>query len=304
MGNGKVKILEEEWDYLIVLDACRYDYFEQMYREFFNAGVLLKKISLGSGTSDWLRNNFNHWSETVYITGNPMICSTRSVNRFNAKRHFLRVYDIWHTHWNEKLHTVEPNILTEQAIEITKKHPGKRVIVHYMQPHEPYLTCQSTEQFDSAKKLFNRFKRVYNGVFLLMTCLQIYDPVSRWRFFKLLLIKPPHQMYWVLKEGGSEALRKYYEENLRCVLAAVKKLVEQLDGRIVVTADHGEMLGEKGLYAHWSDSQEPILREVPWLVIDKRRKARTEVSTESEQIETTEVTKEEVAEKLRALGYF
>ena len=61
MRNGKVKVMEEEWDYLIVLDACRYDYFEQMYREFFNAGVLLKKISLGSGTSDWLRNNFNHW---------------------------------------------------------------------------------------------------------------------------------------------------------------------------------------------------------------------------------------------------
>ena len=24
-----VKVLDEEWDYLIVLDACRYDYFEK-----------------------------------------------------------------------------------------------------------------------------------------------------------------------------------------------------------------------------------------------------------------------------------
>jgi len=35
-----------------------------------------------------------------------------------------------------------------------------------------------------------------------------------------------------------------------------------------VTSDHGELLGEDGLYAH-SRINHPELREVPWLVVTK-----------------------------------
>jgi len=34
--TGKIlKIMEEEWDYLIILDACRYDYFLALWKNYF-----------------------------------------------------------------------------------------------------------------------------------------------------------------------------------------------------------------------------------------------------------------------------
>ena len=50
-------VMEEEWDYLLVLDACRYDYFAEEYPKFLH-GELQKKRSRGSSTSDWLLKNF------------------------------------------------------------------------------------------------------------------------------------------------------------------------------------------------------------------------------------------------------
>jgi len=67
MNDKTLKVMEENWNYLIILDACRYDYFEKLHRNYFS-GVLEKKISLGSGTSEWLRKNFtSYYPDTIYI---------------------------------------------------------------------------------------------------------------------------------------------------------------------------------------------------------------------------------------------
>jgi len=50
-------INKQEWDFLIVLDACRYDYFAKMYQEFF-LGELKKVISSGIDTLSWLKHTF------------------------------------------------------------------------------------------------------------------------------------------------------------------------------------------------------------------------------------------------------
>jgi len=47
--------------------------------------------------------------------------------------------DIWNEGWDEKEKTVLPDTLTEAAIKIIKKHPVKRFIIHYVQPHAPYI---------------------------------------------------------------------------------------------------------------------------------------------------------------------
>jgi hypothetical protein len=78
-----------------------------------------------------------------------------------------------------------------------------------------------------------------------------------------------------------------------------------LDGTIVVTADHGDMLGEKGLYAHWPGSKEPILKEVPWFVIENNKSK--DIESNEKAIKPTEtgkdVSKEEIEKKLSLLGY-
>jgi len=48
----EAKIMEEDWDYLIILDTCRYDYFEGIVYEFF-VGKLEKRVSLGKETPQW-----------------------------------------------------------------------------------------------------------------------------------------------------------------------------------------------------------------------------------------------------------
>ena len=41
----RVEIVKEKWDYLIILDACRYDYFQDVYKKYLQ-GELFKKIKI------------------------------------------------------------------------------------------------------------------------------------------------------------------------------------------------------------------------------------------------------------------
>jgi len=51
LGHEGVKVVEEEWDYIIVLDACMYDIFEDVN---WIDGKLESIISKGSGTPEWI----------------------------------------------------------------------------------------------------------------------------------------------------------------------------------------------------------------------------------------------------------
>lgn len=44
--------LDRSWDYLIILDACRFDVFEEVYDDFLE-GRLRKVESVGSSTPEW-----------------------------------------------------------------------------------------------------------------------------------------------------------------------------------------------------------------------------------------------------------
>ena len=45
----KTLMEQENWDYLIILDACRYDYFEKSVHSFFK-GTLPEAVSSGPCT--------------------------------------------------------------------------------------------------------------------------------------------------------------------------------------------------------------------------------------------------------------
>ena len=67
MTRKVLNVMEEKWDYLIILDACRYDYFESLYKEFFD-GDLEKRISLGSNTIEWCLESFKgYYPDVIYI---------------------------------------------------------------------------------------------------------------------------------------------------------------------------------------------------------------------------------------------
>jgi hypothetical protein len=102
-------------------------------------------------------------------------------------------------------------------------------------------------------------------------------------------------------------IQEAYRENLDIALVEVEKLLPHLEGRTVVTADHGEMLGDRHRYlpmrdfGHHPGIFNDATVKIPWLVIDsgKRREIRAESPAEAE----TAVDQDAVAEQLEQLGY-
>lgn len=89
----------------------------------------------------------------------------------------------------------------------------------------------------------------------------------------------PHNPYVDFPHVGSVAdarehdpgdLRAAYEATYEWVLGAfVDELLPALSGRVVVTADHGQCLGDCGQYLHGPDHvAHAHLTRVPWLVIE------------------------------------
>lgn len=68
-------IFEETWDNLIILDACRYDFFKEAIQRSKIKGKLKLKISKGSHTISFLTRNFDKtfYDEIVYLTANPHV---------------------------------------------------------------------------------------------------------------------------------------------------------------------------------------------------------------------------------------
>jgi len=72
----------------------------------------------------------------------------------------------------------------------------------------------------------------------------------------------------LVKNGTREAAMELYEENLRIALESVADVASELDGTVVVTADHGEAFGEEGVWEHHIETHIPALMEVPWIEVE------------------------------------
>jgi len=69
-----------------------------------------------------------------------------------------------------------------------------------------------------------------------------------------------------------ELVREAYRENLEIVLKEiVKGLLPKIprDRKVVITSDHGELLGENGMFFHPADVRHPALNTVFWLEIER-----------------------------------
>ena len=137
-------IFGEDWNTLIILDACRYDFFEKVYRDYID-GKIEKRISPASHTVEWLAKSFPHKYDVTYISANPFINSyniplkklSRTKTSWKATDHFLKVIDVWQFGWDESLDTVQPKTVNAAYFE---NRNNAKTIVHYAQPHMPYLS--------------------------------------------------------------------------------------------------------------------------------------------------------------------
>jgi len=249
------ELLKEEGFKLIILDACRFDYFKGEY-EGFLSGDLDKVWSGGRDTFEYVKNIWPSYYDVTYVSGATPINSVvdesflkgklgNLYGGYIPKRHFKEIIDVWNHGWDLSLGTVPPREVTDAAIKYGDR---KRLVIHYFQPHAPYI---------GRHRLLGYIGKEYCGV----RNLELAQAGVQ--------MNPPDTKIWTaLREGivPREELRRAYRSNLRLALGEVKSLIKELDGKIVVTSDHGELLGEDGLYAH-SRIDHPKLMDITWLVV-------------------------------------
>lgn len=265
--NDRISYLERDWDVLAILDACRYDLFADLNP--FGAAVG-KVHSNGTHTTEFLEQNFGAdiHPDIVYVTASPQVA------RSDAE--FAHVEHVWQTHWDETHRTVLPEDMTDVSLSVAEKYPNKRVIVHYMQPHYPFIGEKGERLLEYAS---------YRS--------DDHDDRRIWEHLAASRVDP-------------DDVRAAYRENLKIALPAVERLVANITGKVVVTSDHGNVFGKRvcplpvEIYGHPPNVPDPGLTAVPWVELPFDRRRGREGA--EEQASRADVTGE-VQERLKDLGY-
>jgi len=276
--------MNEDWKYLIVLDACRYDYFKQIYKKFID-GSLERRQSPAKWTLEWLSKTFvGTYRDVHYISPVPFcnsrgkICKRKSIFYdaicFNAKKHFGMIYDLWdEPYWNTVFNTVLPCTINDFAKLKISLNPDRRFVIHYFQPHFPYphpnFRCgERRKRVDYVSSLSSVIKTAIPNIIQF-----IFGTKMLWHVAYAFGIKPttPMEETWRMTCKDDEAIRDIYRKNLVLVLSYVSELIEWLPpGRVAVTADHGELLGEGNCWGHGPLKPSiPELVTVPWLEVKR-----------------------------------
>lgn len=274
-----VPVTERDWDNLIILDGCRYD----MYSETQPFDSEPDKIrSVASSTRGFLHTTFppeGEFHDIVYIMANPWAHIYESQETFHA------LYDLFSTFWDEEIGTVMPKAVTDEAIKAAERHPNKRLIIHYLQPHYPFVG-------ESGSSINHK------GV----TGYSVGHSEERNDTARPIWVQLNHGIFSHSKEKVWEA----YVENLEIVYPHLYTLLEELNGKSVITSDHGNMFGERmwpiplPYYGHNPKVPHPTLLDVPWHIqpFESRRKI-----IEEEPNSTFSVNDGDIENHLESLGY-
>jgi len=256
-----IDVMDRDWDNLIILDSCRYDSFKQAIETRDIEGELNEVNSGSPHTNIYLRNNLHRKTlhDTVYVSTSPHLEKSQ---KGEFRPIDVELHDEYHV-WRDSYH---PTRTTDVAIEASETYPNKRLIVHYLPPHTPYLDPDIFDDYDGAP-----YNKILTGEI----------------------------------EVTEDDLIEAYENNLRIGLDEVETLLPHLDGKTVITADHGQLLGDrewplpvKG-YGH-PELYIPKLLRVPWMEVahSDRKRVVPEPPTE-----TQSAASDEARDALKDLGY-
>lgn len=284
-SNG-IDVVDKDWDNLIILDACRFDLFEEAMADGAPLsdvdGTLQKVVSQASCTREFLPANFSgEQHDSVYVTSSPHIYKNNHL--FDIEFH--DVIHVWleeHKRHGGDVNSgdVSPNPdchhprhTTRHARDAIAEYPNKRLVIHYLPPHWPF-------HGEYGKKHFAHFTE--GAPWLDLTARR--ESISR-------------NVIW-----------KAHRENLELALEEIGTLLEDLDGRTVITSDHGQLIGDRMFplpvrgYGHPGSLYQSELVDVPWLAVECGARRKTTAEPPVDQTDTEEA--EELATNaLRDLGY-
>jgi len=277
-------VYDEEWDLLVILDACRVDVLESVAEEYDFIETVESRWSIGSHSHEWLTKTFScdhacEIGDTAYVSGNGHTQETFVDLEYPPDEtvpfcwpdwnpvdveDFGRLDMLWETAHRERL-GVPPRAITDRTVEVARNGDYDRIIAHYMQPHIPYIADALAED------------------------------------------RPPTELEsegWKLLESGNadrQAVWRAYEATLRLVLDELELLLENVDAdRVVVTADHGNAFGEYTVYGHPEGFLLPCIKRVPWV---ETSASDRETFTPTGEFAAGDDGTTDIEEHLRDLGY-
>ena len=215
MKNQLQLLADTDWQALIILDACRWDYFDSV------VGQGMAVWSPANDTKNWLCaiEPILAKKKPTYYTANPLPGKIIDQRRGNA-------VPLWKPLWaritKRNIPTVHPWAVTgwmlNEALRGSIRYP---IVVHYIQPHFPAIGSPPLEM----------------GMWM-----------SKWNEFsaasRLELRRPEVLMQGMDKDEFRRMVRKAYKGNVELVTEAAIHLAEGLPVPSVITSDHGELLGE------------------------------------------------------------
>jgi hypothetical protein len=218
--------------------------------------------SVATTSRTWIKRTFNseNLDNVGYITANPFWTEANT-----DELGYFHVEEVVET--DDGIETVPPRTLAEHAIDVWRRRKDvgiDRLIVHFMQPHTPFRS--RPEWFENAIG-----ENGWSGNF--------------WRWFR---------------DGQFEGddVWSAYRDNLEWVIDdAVNPMQQNIEGQIALSADHGNLLGEWGIYGHPVGCPIPAVRKIPWKTVEgvDRGTIQPDQVSPSDTIDTES--------QLEALGY-
>ena len=270
-GPSGTHVMEEDWDNLLILDGCRFDMFEEQWE---GPGRLESRRSRASESRGFIEENFigRDLADTIYATANPHAAEIPDDT-------FFLLYNALGDRWDAELETVRPKALAAELRRLHEEYPNKRLIGHFMQPHFPFIGDLG-RQFEQAGISESKESGPTGNI---------------WR-----------KLQYGLDDISTDEVWAAYCENLDLVMEVIYELLDSLGGRTVVTADHGNLVGDRQRpipvcgFGHPHRVYVPELVTVPWQVIqgDERRECVAESSVNRDSIDDSVID-----DRLRSLGY-
>jgi hypothetical protein len=255
-------IFESDWDLLIVLDGCRADGLKAVSSEFSFLPDHIPTIrSVASWTKAWMEHSFTpeyreQMQSTAFVTWNPYSDKLDPTDWYSLE-------EVWRGH--SEVEFLAPRVITDKGIQIWREHNPDRMILHYKQPHAPYISLRDERESDEL-------------VFDLLRQGEI--TIERaWKHY-LNNIRVALQ--------GIELLRKNISADTT-----------------ILTADHGEAFGEWRLFGHGEAMPVDPVMDVPWVSLETSDTGEYQPRNDHDVAEeaATDAVQTTREEQLKALGY-
>lgn len=288
-------IFQRDWDLCILLDTCRVDGMNVIKNEYQFINNVGSTLSVGARSPEWIAKTFsklytNEIENTAYLSANAfskqiLVDQHPKKAELSESTPAYKLLSRIPTVDAEKLGRFEylyeyepvgeegpighkeggtpPRYVTDRGIAVGRKHDYNRVILHYLQPHPPYIANAINEERDLRK----------------------YE-TDWWSYLG--------------ETGDREAIWNAYLDELRFVLDDVQLLLKNFDAeKVVISADHGESFGEYWEFGHKTGSLNPNVRKVPWV----ETSATDEGTYKSQFDAPGNDSQKNVSDQLEALGY-